>query len=130
MQCVAMAVSLHGTVLGSQPAAGGKPIQSAVMESKVTVHSCKIAMANCLCKRHPAERHKHTDTHTTHSPAVVVYPDNKKCTRVCVCVGVRGHVLLSLRVLVKYKERTAGQKCFMLFVSCMFTGVKCTSRNY
>ena len=68
---VAPAVSLQCVVLGSRPAAGGEPIQSAVMESKVTVHSCKIAMANRLSKRHPAKKHKHTHTytHTDHSLA-------------------------------------------------------------
>lgn len=99
---MALAVSLQGVVLGSQPAAGGEPIQSVVMESKVTVHSCKIAMANCLSKRHRAEKHTYTHTHTltqTHRsltlPATVVYPDNKKGA--CGCVWVRAFVLVCPR---------------------------------
>lgn len=49
-KCVALAVSLQVVVLGGRPAVGGEPIQSAVMESKVIVHSCKIAVANCLSR--------------------------------------------------------------------------------
>lgn len=62
-QCVALAASRQGVVLGSQPATGGEPIQSVVMESKVTVHSCKIAVANCLSKKHEAKKAPiHTNT--------------------------------------------------------------------
>lgn len=99
-QCVALAVSLLGIVLGSQPAAGGEPIQSAVMESKVTVHSCKITLANCLSKRHGAEKHTYTQKHTDHSLSQQL--EYILITRsVHVCGGVRGYVLLSLCVLVK-----------------------------
>lgn len=53
---VTLTVSLHAVVLGCLPALrgyrGGGPIQSAVMESKVIVHSCKIAVANCLSQKH------------------------------------------------------------------------------
>lgn len=112
---MALAVSPQGIVLGNQPAAGGEPIQSAVMESKVIVHSCKIAMANCLSKRHAAKKHTYTQTQRSLTlPAAVVYPDNKKGTHVC--VGVRGYVLSSLCVLMKYKERTERKRCFMPLV--------------
>lgn len=84
---MAVAVSLLGAELGSQPGAGGEPIQSAVMESKVTVHSCKIAMANCLSKRHQAKKLTHTRRSLT-PPATVVYPDNKRGTSEWECVGV------------------------------------------
>lgn len=92
---MALAVSLLGTVLGSQPAAGGDPIQSAVMESKVTVHSCKITLANCLSKR---QAHIHTETHRSLTlPAAGVYPDNKERTRVWGCAWVCAFVLVCPR---------------------------------
>lgn len=122
---MALAVSLQGVVLGSQPAMGGEPIQSAVMESKVTVHSCKIAIANCLSKRHG--KHTYTQTHTYRSltlSAAVVYPDNKKCVCVCGCAYV-GVCFLSF---MKYKERAERRRCFMPLVLSS-TDVKCTTRN-
>lgn len=62
--CAALTVSPQVVLLGNEPAAGGEPIQSAEMESKVTVHSYEIATADRLSMRQWTKRnYTHTPTH-------------------------------------------------------------------
>lgn len=58
----------------------GEPIQSAVMESKVAVHFCKIAMAHYTWARAP----RLLRTHTHSCPSRILIKDEKQTDRGCV----------------------------------------------